>query len=808
MTYLTSMKKFHPLFFFSLLAIVMFWQFFFRGLIPFPGDYMRAWYEPWHTENAKNGALLVSHKPVADDAFRLLYPMKLLSIQEIAQGTLPLWNPYNGAGQPLMAMMHPGFLTPVNILFLLFQPTIAWSLLVALQIPVLGITTYLFCRKINLSIFASYFASFALIFAGFTVVRLLYIEFIFVLASLPFLLFLFESLMENASSKYLFLVPLSVAFLFVSGQPQMILYVLLFLVAYVIFRYFSYKKTKDVFKKILLFSLFLLLGIFLAAIQLVPTAELFTMASINPQSSKFIFHSFLLSPQHLLTIVIPNYFGNQATYNFWGIADYTETAAYVGLIPCFFAVLSIVWKTRKKIIDIRVFLFGVAFITMLSTLNWFGSHLFFSLPIPILATGVPSRIFAITSFAICILSGYGIDAWLQQKFQKNNLFILLCFIMLDASIFLITLFLFLKHASCPVHQITYCRSVALRNTLLESTFFAGSLLFFVAFYLTHIKKRSLFFLCVLTLFLISGYYNFNKFMPFTKKQNFMPVNTLLQRLQATGYQRYFGFEGANIKGDFASYYHLYDPDYFDPLYIKRYGELIAYADKGFLPSQLLRSDVEITNDILIDDAATVRRQRLFALLGINYFVFRNQDLVLHKTSVNNIVWENNLWSITRSSQRVARATLVTNVIVKKTNPDILHTLFSQSFDPTKDVILEENPPKLDVFLPNQADIVSIQNIRENAVRLVTASRKNTLLVLSDTYYPGWKAYIDGKETKIYRANYTFRAIYVPLGNHNVIFSYQPTSAIIGVIITLSTGLLLLISFYCVRRKQLLSRVMN
>ena len=49
------------------------------------------------------------------------------------------------------------------------------------------------------------------------------------------------------------------------------------------------------------------------------------------------------------------------------------------------------------------------------------------------------------------------------------------------------------------------------------------------------------------------------------------------------------------------------------------------------------------------------------------------------------------------------------------------------------------------------------------------------LVLSDNYYSGWKASIDGRETKIYRANYTFRAVWVSKGDHTVRFFYEPAS---------------------------------
>ena len=56
--------------------------------------------------------------------------------------------------------------------------------------------------------------------------------------------------------------------------------------------------------------------------------------------------------------------------------------------------------------------------------------------------------------------------------------------------------------------------------------------------------------------------------------------------------------------------------------------------------------------------------------------------------------------------------------------------------------------------------------------------------MSETYYPGWKVYIDGNEGAIYRANYAFRAVPLNPGNHRVVFVYKPSSVILGGVITL------------------------
>jgi hypothetical protein len=84
-------------------------------------------------------------------------------------------------------------------------------------------------------------------------------------------------------------------------------------------------------------------------------------------------------------------------------------------------------------------------------------------------------------------------------------------------------------------------------------------------------------------------------------------------------------------------------------------------------------------------------------------------------------------------------------------------------------------------LSQRVEIISESN---NGLGLQVKAAENALLVLSDTYYPGWKAFVDGKETKIYRADYTFRAIPLNAGTHRVEFVYDPMSIKLGAGVTL------------------------
>ena len=69
------------------------------------------------------------------------------------------------------------------------------------------------------------------------------------------------------------------------------------------------------------------------------------------------------------------------------------------------------------------------------------------------------------------------------------------------------------------------------------------------------------------------------------------------------------------------------------------------------------------------------------------------------------------------------------------------------------------------------------------VELEADSPKNSLVVVSQTYYPAWRAYIDGQPTKLWRANYAFQALEVPPGRHSIQLRYEDRVFYAGLVIS-------------------------
>jgi uncharacterized membrane protein YfhO len=78
----------------------------------------------------------------------------------------------------------------------------------------------------------------------------------------------------------------------------------------------------------------------------------------------------------------------------------------------------------------------------------------------------------------------------------------------------------------------------------------------------------------------------------------------------------------------------------------------------------------------------------------------------------------------------------------------------------------------------------------NQLVIQTESESSGWLVLVDTWYPGWKAWVDGERLSVRRANGVFRAVQLPAGKHGVYFRYVPMEFILGISISLLTLLVM------------------
>ena len=107
-------------------------------------------------------------------------------------------------------------------------------------------------------------------------------------------------------------------------------------------------------------------------------------------------------------------------------------------------------------------------------------------------------------------------------------------------------------------------------------------------------------------------------------------------------------------------------------------------------------------------------------------------------------------------------------------------LVEAGFDPRREVVLPEGGPRS--APANFSALVQIVSYRPDCVRLTAELGARGFVVLADAFDPGWKATVDGRPATVLRANEAFRAVEVPAGRHEVEFAYRPRSVAVGLLV--------------------------
>jgi hypothetical protein len=154
-----------------------------------------------------------------------------------------------------------------------------------------------------------------------------------------------------------------------------------------------------------------------------------------------------------------------------------------------------------------------------------------------------------------------------------------------------------------------------------------------------------------------------------------------------------------------------------------------------------------------------------------------------------------------------RAFFVAKVEVVENEDEVLHRMKNPGFDPkniayiTKQEIARLQGAKIsDSRFSEKAATIEIINYQPNQIRLKTTTDSARLLIIADTYYPGWKAYVNSTETPIVKVNYTLRGIFLDRGEQAVTLVFKPSSFIIGACLSLIALASVLVSIVLLRKR--------
>ena len=760
------------------------------------------------------------------------YPWRQLAVEQIQAGHWPLWNPYLGAGAPLAANLQTAAFYPLNVLFLLMPVERAFGWELALHVMLAGLFAYYLGRALGMDRFGALITGLTYGMGGYLVARWVFPSMVYAITWLPLLLALTEKIVTKPRVKartcrYTALLALTIALQLLAGHAQTSFYSLLIVAAFALWRAFR-ERRRGIVKSAWPVVVAALWGLFLAAVQLLPAAELAANSQRAGTLDDLQFaHELSFWPWRLITLLAPDFFGNPARSEYWAYGTYWEEAAFVGIMPLLLAALALAkrgWRRRLPagaqdststtpaltLVPFFVLLSLVAVLLALGNYTPIYPILFRHVP----GFGLfqaPARLMIGYALGVAVLAGAGAQAAAGLRITPRLRMALNLAVLAGLGIALAGVFAALAlsaiRASFSSSMIRLGITTALAVGLLlarpsatgqgksarlrpkreqwqvaAAALIAADLLAFAwglapgtdpAVYRAPVAADQ-----------------------FLQSQPPGRVAVLYPYAQEV-YERYvslisFGSaDPAYLQGlresllpNLNAPLHVLGVGNYDPLTIRPYRDLwdrIA-ANRGGSPEAALQGE----------------SQAALNLLGARYLV---SDDALPLPTIYDAGPR-----IYRNDAALPAAFVVSRVRVIEDDETRLAALLDPAFDPRAEVLLTHPPsgtlPQSDqeqAGLPQAEPSVSRPGPDQVVIQVEMA--QPGYLVLIDSYYPGWQATADGQAAEILTADHAFRAVALRAGKHTVVLKYRPLSFQAGAWISGAAGLLLVAALFASLRRR-------
>lgn len=764
MKFLNWLFKFSPFLVIVVAILVFFYPVWLKGKVPLPADLVVGSYFPWLDYDWGYPTGVPVKNPITSDAISFSFPMKMLAIDLMKSGKWPLWNPYILAGTPLLANFQSSPFSPTNFVYLFTDKLTGWSIQVILQHILAAYGLYLLLRVWKVSKIASVLAGTIFTFSGFNLIWSEWNSHTLAAAFIPFLI-LFVDRFFRQGKWWGPLISITLALQLFSGYPQIAFYSLITIIIF-----WVVMGRRLVLSKTFLLLFYVLLGFTIAAVQLLPGYELLSLSQrkteVIPKEWAF------LDAKQIITFIAPDYFGNHATGNFWGPKNYTSTIGFVSVVGLIFALFSLkLFKTKKEV----KFLVLVTSVSLVLSLQNPLSNFIWTSGFLGLEAGVSLRALVLFAFGISTLAGFGFDYAISRKQSFRFPFILV------GAVFLFFLF----YSFTLKGEDLWKGLVARRNLVLPASSYLITFLV-LTFLVSKNNFRRLGIACIFISSLVELFYFGWKFTPFSDRHIVFPETPVLKFLESN--EKPFRVNGGVVPTNLLIPYKIESSAGYDAVYPLRTAKFIAVLNSGDSNSSPQDRYGIIDN---IDS-------RLFSLMNGKYVLIKKDSKV---SKDFQSVSEDKSIAVVENKNVLPRAFMVYDWEKVGPGERILDRLLDKDFPLGKKIILEEETNLIKAVSSHSQ--VNYANYMENASEISIKTDANGFLFVADTWYQGWKAFVNGKEVKIYRADYAFRAVVVPEGKSKVKFIYEPQSFYRGLqISTFSSLSVLLIFIFLVLKKRL------
>ena len=884
--------------------------------IPINTDYIFS-FSPWKNEYGPSSGVV---NPVLSDSVDNVLPSREYFLKSLEDEGFPFWNNKITLGTPFGLLMFADTFTINNLSSLLFGSAYGAVVYHCLKQLITGYFFYLFLKSLGLRFSARIFGMLTVSFSTFIVAFAAWNvpdSLIFI----PIILYAFEEYRRSINYKWLVVIAFAVLFALLSGFPAIILYSLLFTVAYITFRIITDKNLPSLKQRIavlshLAFAFFV--GILLSGFSFLPTLEFFNHIGLGYREGAGLRK---FEPETILRFWGTMGCGSPVSNNFVCPSNFNETAIYTGFLSILLAPFALLNVKYRKL---GIFLITSTILIVSISFGLFGINTLLG-RLPILKLSSNTRIVALLPIVLAMIGALGFDSLLRSKLAPNKILWLIIPMSFYILIFTVG------------NNLDNFLSLDLLSRFKTCSLFVGSVLLIILFAILKSKSNKqwiAFGMCViLFLDLTNGMVAYNGA---SRADLFYPPTPALTYLKENleSYERFVAVDSRNMIPSMPLSYSLnsinnhwwvsdsyrkvvstidenlyakskttqpvfsptstdyfsqlldimrvkyltidpssirkiennsliFQPEYNDYLSLTQTDSIIqtfvAPHDQQIDHLSLAVSGVNTSQSFILDlkielanhpgyegdtkctpmdnvqwiecsiNVITVKKGdnvsiRIGAvdpssgikLASVNFDIYQDGTLIYNGSEVKQdlafMVFEKDYEGLSQfrpvydkglvvyeNVEYSQKLPMVSNIIAM--NPEQCEDQLTD-IDLFKTAIVE-NPPRLEsggLATVSNDDTAIISEYLNNSLEIKTNATSEKMVILSDTWYPGWRATVDGQPAQIYKTNCIMRGVIVPPGEHVVRMFYDPTSFKIGLAITL-LGLILVFSGYALSVKK-------
>ena len=665
-----------------------------------------------------------------DDFLRVHVYYQGTFVQNLKQGIVAWWNPYQFSGAPYAATPTEPLWYPPVILMHLFPIAYSYPIFIAFHLLIAMTGMYFLMRRVlktDMPVLAAWASGISFGLSGYFVARMWagHSDIIASAAYIPLVFGLFFRAMTRKKSEDVVFAGGALFAQLLAGYQTIVVFTLEAVGIAAVFVALSEKRIRPLFR----FVAGVAVGFGLAAFQLLPGLEYYRNSiRMFPFSYDWAARGAFDFLHPLVQLFVPFIYGDQRTF-VGPLPNYHEQAAYAGAVMAFLALCAILVTVtqalRKKAKPTQVFLAGL-FLTIVGFALWIGMgpnapinlHKLLWETVSFYRTvRYPQRQVILLSFSVAVLGGLGLS-FIKNRVLQYVLVAVLC----------VELFLYGRH---------FIEFMPIPSSLHDAA-------------LIDILKKD------------------------TEPYRFLPNFACWVPPRDS------------LDFDAPTKYGIYSATGYDPSILKRYYEFVDALNRA-TTSSIYEHDVQVpyldVNAVSFDflNIKYVMVPMIYdSLQGSGKFKLLREDAAR----------DYRLYENTTSSPRFFP---VSDLKVLKTRREVLDEIRSGA-DLTRTILTsEEDDKNITMYTStcSASDVSTVKIIRYgmNDISLEIHSTCDTFLSTSEVMYPGWHAYTEGKEMHMFYANNAFRGLFIPKGNYTISMIYEPKMFTIGLTISVFVGLI-------------------